>query len=219
MRATPLGPILNYSTTIVPSTFPPSQRPITLFPIANVTHKNKEHAYPIIANGLAAIADRHPDDRILVHTVSFDLTDYLHKNLAPPTRTRCVSYRSAQQRQRAIDTYIYTPRSILLAASLERGIDLPGDDCRAIIVVKVPYPYLGDKQVNARLHSRGGQLWYSVQTARALVQMTGRGMRHVDDQCSSYILDQQFPQFYKRSQVLFPDWWKEALVWNAGRLL
>lgn len=50
--------------------------------------------------------------------------------------------------------------------------------------------------------------------------MTGRGMRSIDDSCDSYILDRQFiSNIWKKNQSLLPNWWKEAVVMNCGRLV
>ena len=96
---------------------------------------------------------------------------------------------------------------------MDRGIDLSYDLCRVVIVGKVPFPNLGDKQVAARLYSdkKHGQLWYAVATVRSLVQMCGRAMRAPDDRCTIYILDSQFERLYKEWKHLFPTWWREAL--------
>lgn len=210
---------MNYSLVTTSSTFPPTSRPIYVHPIAEMTRKNKDAAYPLVSSAIAKVAALHPTDRILVHTVSYDLTKYLQDNLQPDVRHRLVAYHNAIDRGRSLQEYLDKPGSILLASSFDRGVDLPGDDCRAIVVAKVPYPNLGDNQVSARLHQPGGQLWYSVQTVRSLVQMTGRGMRSASDSCSSYILDKQFvTSIYKKNQRLLPKWWSEALVWNAGKL-
>jgi ATP-dependent DNA helicase DinG len=210
---------MNYAFVRSPSTFPAHSRPVYLYPLAEVTRKTTESAYPLLARGINAIAAKHPDDRILIHTVSYDLAKYLSLVTEKSVQQRIVTYSQAIDRQRAIDLYLASPSSILVASSLDRGIDLPADDCRAIVVCKVPYPNLGDKQVSARLHSQGGQTWYNVKTVRSIVQMTGRGMRSEDDSCESYILDKSFiTRIWKRNQNLLPQWWKDALVWDRGML-
>jgi ATP-dependent DNA helicase DinG len=209
-----------WSSVSVPSTFPPERRPIYIHPVAKMSNKEKDHAYPIIADTLCKIIALHNTDKILVHTVSYALNQYLVTHLSEsPHSHRIVTYHSATEKQRAIDEYLYSEAPVLLAPSLDRGIDLPGDDCRCIVVCKIPFPSLGDKQISTRLHSRGGQSWYSVRTIRSLVQMTGRGMRSHDDFCESYILDAQFIEMiWRKSKHLLPEWWKEALVWNRGTL-
>ncbi len=202
-----------------PSSFLPARRPIYIYPIADVTKKNAQVAYPAIAEAVTTILIRHPNSRILVHTVSFELASFLVKSISAPQSLRLISYAKSSDRQRAIDRYMASCNGVLIAASLERGIDLPGDSCRAIVVCKVPFPNLADKQISARLHSPGGQLWYSVKTVRSIVQMTGRGMRSEDDFCESYILDRQFvTNIWRRCKTLLPTWWTEALVWDKGTL-
>lgn len=202
---------MKWSGVVVPSSFAPTRRPIYVHSIAEMTKKNKDVAWPQVAAALAVVIGRHPNDRILVHTVSYDLNRYLVDSLST-FATRLVSYNTTNEKQRAIDRYIYSPGAVLLAPSLDRGIDLPGDDCRVIVVCKIPFPNLGDKQVSARLHSRNGQLWYNVKTVRSLVQMTGRGMRSEDDYCYSYILDGSFmSNIWRRNKQLLPRWWVEAV--------
>lgn len=212
---------MRFSLVRSPSTFDPKRRPIYVFPVARVTHKERESAYPLIAKAVEAVAERHRGQRILVHTVSYDLTRFISEAGTDTVNDRYVSYLSGGDRQTAIAQYLDRPGSILLAASLDRGIDLPGNDCSGIIVAKIPYPNLGDKQVSARLHGKDGQLWYTVQTIRTLVQMTGRGMRSEDDSCESYILDSQFiDSVWRKNKNLLPDWWREALVMQGlGRLI
>jgi Rad3-related DNA helicase len=111
-----------------------------------------------------------------------------------------------------LDKFLSIEDAVLLAPSFERGIDLPEEDCQVIIIAKVPYPYLGDKQISARMRTRGGQTWYAVQTIRSIAQMTGRGMRSAGDWCDTYVLDAQFRRIYKDHKRLFPKWWRESLV-------
>lgn len=196
----------------VPSTFPAANRPIYVADIARVTHKNKEEAYPALALALNHLQDLHPDDNILVHTVSYDMNSYLYDALEG---RRKMTYRRAADRETALAKFVAGNRAVLLAPSFERGVNLPDDACRVVVVAKVPFPYLGDKQVNARYHSRGGSRWYMVQTVRSLVQSTGRGVRHENDYAVSYILDRMFrDSIWKEWRSLLPRWWKDALNWG-----
>jgi Rad3-related DNA helicase len=196
----------------VPSTFPIENRPIYVEPVANVTAKAKETAWPAALKRIKEIAAHH-DERILVHTVSYAYAAFLHEGLGD----RAITYRSAKEREDALTEFLGSPNGILLAPSFERGIDLPYDDCRVIIVAKIPFPYLGDKQVNKRLYSRGGKGWYAMQTVRSLIQMTGRAMRHEDDRAETYIIDSQFmTNIWKKNKHILPEWWKEALVMSGS---
>ena len=207
---------MSYGTVLVPSTFSPDRRPIFLYPIAEMSKKKLEaSAAPVTAAVNKILATR--DGRILIHTVSYDLNKYIEQRLIAVRPV--FTYSSSAAKQRAIDGYLSHSDAVLLAPSLDRGIDLPDDSCRHIVIPKIPFPNLGDKQISQRMYSKGGSLWYAVKTIRTLVQMTGRGFRSEDDYCDSYVLDKQFlTNIWRKSKHLLPEWWKEALVWNAGQL-
>lgn len=199
----------------VPSTFDKDRRPIFLTPVANVTAKEMDAARPKLGAKISQIAKDHPNDRILVHTVSYDLSRWLYLHLRPSFPDRVVTYDSSQDRDSALERYRKRPGSIMLAPSLDRGINLKDDDCRIVIVAKNPWPNKGDKQIKRRLYQptkRDGELWYRCQALRTVIQMTGRGMRSERDWCKTYILDMQFIKLFAESKHLLPEWWREAVL-------
>jgi Rad3-related DNA helicase len=100
---------------------------------------------------------------------------------------------------------------------MDRGVDLPDDLCKCQVIAKVPYPNLGDKQVSARLHNtKDGKLWYAAETARTIVQMCGRGVRHANDECVVYVLDSSFLRWYAQWQLLLPVWFRQAIRIERG---
>lgn len=195
----------------VPMTFPVENRPIVQSPVANMTKKEKDTAWPAMVDGIAKVLERHEGERVLVHAVSYELAAYLAAGLAGCGR-RVVTYRNPREKDAALRTYRSAKGAVLVASSMDRGVDLKDDDCRVVIVAKVPFPYLGDPQVGKRMHLPGGQEWYAVQTVRSVVQMTGRGVRSADDWAVTYVLDGQFTSnLWKRNKRLFPGWWRDAV--------
>lgn len=212
-----------YGFVSVDSNFPPERRPVYVNPRANMTNKTKEDEWPKMVQAVNDILDRHPGERILVHTVSYLWTKFLHDNLRMTLHApRLLSYSSAQDREATLETYKTRPDAVLLAPSLDRGIDLPYELCSVIVITKVPYPNLGDKQINRRFFGTGqaGKNWYITETIRSIVQMTGRGMRHRDDYCTTYILDAQFRSNVWANSIgrtRIPRWWTDALKWPSPR--
>ena len=196
------------------STFPPERRPIYVLARADLSHDTEPAQWPTARECVDEILDRYAGYRVLVHTVSYRRAERLLRESRHASRM--LTYRTAQERSEAIERFRQTPGAVLVAPSLERGVDLPNDACRAIIILKVPYPDYGDRQVRARLKLPGGRGWYLVQTVRSMVQMTGRGMRHKDDWCDSYIVDRQFVELWRRHRDLFPRWWRDA-VWFGDK--
>lgn len=195
----------------VPMTFPVENRIVNVSPVADMSRGGQERgSIPKVVAAIQALLTQHPDDRVLVHSVSYDLTVAIAEGLKGTDRT-VFHYTDAGGRADAIEQYREVPGAVLVAPSLDRGVDFKDDDCRVVVVAKVPYPHLGDPQIAARLHADGGQEWYTVKTVRTLVQMTGRGVRSADDHATSYILDSQFLRLWRQSKHLFPGWWRDAV--------
>lgn len=196
----------------MPSSFPVETRPIYSVPVASVTRTNEARAVVALTGALRKILDRHPQDRILIHTVSYRLTGLLKERFAD---ARCLWYQDAAQRVDIINRYLKTPGAVLIAPAMERGLDLPDDACRCVVVCKMPWANLGDRQVAARLKwTPGGQAWYSLQALRTVIQATGRGVRHDQDHCVTYLLDEEFLRLANRYWTSLPEWWRDALVMN-----
>lgn len=211
---------LTYATVKVPMTFPVHHRRIVASNVGKMSQKELDATFPKMVDSLLAICSRHPDDNILVHTHSYKLNGMLADALQTATILRpVITYRRSQDRDMALTKFRSNPRSVLLAPSMDRGIDLAGDSCRVVVISKVPYPYLGDSQVSARLHLPGGQTWYNVQTVRTIVQMTGRAVRSKNDYATTYILDGSFMKFWSKGKSLLPDWWRESVTVVSPRQL
>jgi Rad3-related DNA helicase len=202
---------LSWGVVRVPMTFDVDNRVIHAAGVANMVNREKETEWPKMVVAVRNVLRLHPDERVLVHTVSYQLAEYLREQLTGTGRL-LVTYSNTAAKNQAVARFRATPNSVMLAPSLDRGVDFKDDDCRVVVVAKVPFPNLGDTQVSARLHAPGGKMWYAVQTVRSLVQMTGRGVRSETDWCVTYILDRQFTSnVWKNNRKLFPTWWREAV--------
>lgn len=214
---------LPWSLVQVDSQFPVERRPVHVVPRAAMSHRREAEEAPKMVEAVCEVVSARPGVRILVHAVSYRLSERLVEELRTrfPGR-RVFSYTRARDREAVLQEFKVTPGAVLVAPSMDRGVDLPDDLCRVIVVAKVPFPNVGDKQVAAKLYGRGavGRTWFEVQTVRTLVQMTGRGMRHRDDWVESFILDANFSNIvWRKARHLVPKWWADALRWHpTGRV-
>jgi ATP-dependent DNA helicase DinG len=189
----------------LPMTFPKESRPIYYWPAAAVTRQSLADALPKLVERLDYLLDRYPG-RALVHTHTYDIARYVSANSRHGERI--VTYEPGH-RDEALSFFKALEGGVLVAPSLERGVSLDDDLARLCVVLKVPYPNLGDRQVAARF--RDGA-WYRVQTVRALIQMAGRVVRSESDWGHTWILDAEFGRLWQRAWHLFPEWWREAVV-------
>ena len=193
----------------LPCLFPVDNRRVKYQPVTEMKRDNREQAWPKMTEAIGKILKAHPNEKGIVHTVSYQFARYLIENLRDK---RLLSHESGDRDSTVRFFHDAKDPLVLVSPSINRGVDFRDDAARFNIVAKVPYPYLGDAQIQARVNMPGGWQWYSYKTVSTLVQSTGRTTRADDDWSVSYILDSEFDRLYKQQNALFPGWWKEALV-------
>lgn len=194
-----------------PSSFPVENRPIFYHPSASLTNKTPEER-PKAIRYLDRILDKYPDVKTLVHTVSYDLANQVMEE--SKHSDKMITYVNAVERSEILQLFTESdPGTVLVAPSMERGVDLKEDLARVVVVMKMPFLSLGDKQVAQRLYlgKKAGQRWYNVQTIRTLIQSSGRAVRSSEDWAHIYIIDAQFGRLYSQNKNIFPKYWIEAV--------
>lgn len=205
------------------SEIPPANRPIYFWPRGNMSFKTKDQDTPKILNAISEIREQF-SGRMLVHTVSYELSRNLFSFLARMGYD-VFTYAYAHEREGALKNLDAHPDGILLAPSMERGIDRKGDQGRLNVIPKVPYPNMKDRVVSRRMFQptpREGELWYKLQTIRNIIQAYGRTnrgkMSQFDpiqnptgfDWSRTFILDESFKRLWAEVRAMVPDWFKAA---------
>jgi Rad3-related DNA helicase len=204
----------SWAALSLPSPIPPERRPVRYVPVASLSHENASASWPRALAALDETIALHPHERGVVHTQSYRLARYVLERSRH--RHRLVGHSSAAERRQALEGHGARREAVLVSPSMQRGVDFAGDRARFAVVLKMPFPNLGDPWVAARLASPGGQEWYARETVRALVQACGRVCRGPDDYGITYILDSQFGRFLRRYRRLFPSWFLAALSDQDG---
>ena len=199
-----------YNYRALPSPFPKDNRPVYFEPCADIVTKQLDTALPLLAKAVQRIMNNHPGERILIHTVSYKVRNFLLNKIQSD---RFITH-SAVDRAVVLEKFKTSDKPyVLLSPSMDRGVDLPDVACRVVIIAKVPYGDLGDAQVNKRVHaSKDGENWYMHKTVSKIIQMSGRAVRSSSDHAITYILDRQFEKIYSKHKRLFPEWFTEALI-------
>jgi len=99
----------------------------------------------------------------------------------------------------------------VLISTVGTGIDLPGKECEALCIPKVPWPGMQDPWTAARLKQDDGWPWMAAQTAQEITQMTGRVIRNVSDKATIDVMDASFVDFLHKNHGIVPEWFKEAI--------
>ena len=195
----------------VDSPFPPEKRPIILDLVGKMSKNRIKKTAPKTIHIINKILRKHNDEKGLIHSHSYKCSRFITQNIP---NARLISHTSAN-RQRVLDYFEKdSDPLVLVSPSMSEGVDLPYDKCRFQIIYKVPFPYLGDKQINLR--QKRDKRWYAYKTVMTIMQAYGRGMRAEDDYCTTYVLDKDILMLFKSPlyRSLIPDFFKEAIVEN-----
>lgn len=200
----------------VDSPFSVEKRPIELNLAGKMSKNRVKQSAPKSIEIMQKILKRHEGEKGLIHTHSYKCQQYIINNLY---NNRLIAH-GTNNRERVLQFFEEDENPLVLVSpSMSEGVDLPYDKCRFQIIYKIPFPYLGDKQINMRM--KKDQRWYAYKTAMTLVQTYGRGMRADDDSCVTYILDSDIQMLLKSPlyKSLIPDFFKEAIVINDDKII
>lgn len=190
--------------------FPIENRPIFYKPVCNLTRKTMQMELPILRDEIEATLEKYPAGKVLIHTVSYPVRNYLMENL--DFHGRLMTHESNTREQALAEFKDSKEPRVMLSPSFDRGVDLPtADNCQAVIVCKIPYLDMSDPQVKRKMEMPGGQTWYFLKACQTLVQMTGRSVRSTNQVCHTYIFDKQFSRLRHEMRSTLPAWWLNAI--------
>jgi Rad3-related DNA helicase len=193
----------------VPSTFSKEIRPIFLTRSGNLGKNDLDNSLPKIVTDVEKILEFHDKERGLIHAHTYKIANYIKENINEKYKNRILIHESST-REETLKTFISsTEPKVLITPSMTEGIDLKDDLARFVVIVKLPFLFLGDKQIKKRMEL--DPEWYRWKTALTLVQAAGRGVRHDKDFCTIYIMDSQFGFFLKNNEKFFPKYFIDAI--------
>ena len=190
----------------IPSPFPTDNRPIIQVGLGSMSAKMIEQTLPKMAQGVQQILDNHPNEKGIIHCHTFRIAKYLKSNI----KSKRLRIHGSNNREKVLEKHkkSKTP-TVLLSPSMTEGVDLKDDCSRFQILCKVPYPYLGDKLIRKKM--KKWTWWYSLMTAKTIMQSVGRSIRSKEDYAVTYILDGDWDVFYNKNRKYFSSEFKECL--------
>ncbi len=171
----------------------PENRVVKYYPVADGQRKCPE----TLAKRILEIYESEGKGNTLVHA-TYDMA----KKLAPLIPDAITHTKATKLK--AINRF-RVEGGILIASGCAEGIDLPDDLCRVVIIPNLLYPNLGDDMVRKRRALKGGIFRYNLDTIMTTIQQLGRGTRHAEDRCKSYVLDPQFSMLYQQTYEHLPN--------------
>ena len=129
----------------------------------------------------------------LMLTPSFAVGELLSKKL--PKGTKLFLHKPGEKVDSIISQFKkHKGAALLVSPSIYEGLDFADDDSRYQIIVKAPYPSLGEKRMKY-IADRYPEI-YRIMTLKKIVQGIGRSCRNKDDWCITFLLDANAQQLF-----------------------
>lgn len=135
----------------------------------------------------------HKNDKGIIHSGNKRISSYLKMKLNNPRLL--VNVGSLNNRE-IYEMHLKSKQpTVLVSSSMSEGVDLKDDLSRFQIIVKLPFESLADVRVKELTKARPN--WYQCEMMKKLIQQCGRSTRSSNDTCKTYVLDDNFIQYYK----------------------
>jgi len=174
--------------------FPPENKPL-LFLGTSALNYNSLKDPDIIDNmkdTIKKIVGFHKDQKGLIISPSF----YLGSQMVYGLRgTKVFEHKSGVNLSDLILSFkSYKGSAVLVSPSIWEGLDFSGDDSRFQVILKSPYPALGDKRLKHIADNYPSI--YQEMTLLKILQGIGRSIRTPEDSATTYFLDPSSKKLY-----------------------
>jgi Rad3-related DNA helicase len=186
--------------------------PIHFYPQYRMSMNKRDENFNWMKKKVEEILASHPDECGIIHSGSYENAAKIYAQLEQNKRSRIITYTNSQEKTSALIEFADSKNSVLIGPSLLEGLDLFEDKSRFQIFLKVPFPSLGDKFVNAKMNY--APAWYDWKTCIAILQGIGRSVRSKDDWAVTYFLDGCLADLFKRRRSSFPLEFQKRIVIN-----
>jgi ATP-dependent DNA helicase DinG len=192
----------------VPSTFPAENRPIIDTTVGPLSAQNLPVNMPKAIRAVEEILRKEPGN-VAIHCHSYQHQRTLFEGMSNEFKPRLIIH-SRKDREAKLKEWKQSRGKVFLSVAFSEGQDWKYDVCDAQILLKVPFPDLGDRRVRRRLEV-AGMRWYDNDAMLEVIQAYGRAMRAEDDRARFYVVDGSFNRLVRSCATITPDWFKEAL--------
>lgn len=198
-------PRKDFATLQLPPFFENKKGSFSYIPIRRNNARISNAAFGAIVMQVIAIIKSHDDKKGIIHCVNYRQRSDIVAVLESVGNT-VFSHESASDKAESLDEFMdHDGQAVFVSPSSTEGLDLPGELCRYVIFTKVPWLSLGDDWVKERMKD---DTWYARQALIATVQGSGRGIRHEEDYCHVYYLDDNFDRIID----IMPAWHVDQLM-------
>lgn len=195
------------------SPFSPESRTVTFHDVRRLSYRSSREDYAAVYAKARQIAAMYEDQKGLILTTTRRHCDDVAGAIGD--RVRVAYERDGMGRDAVLKRHAEDGGpSVLASPSLWYGVDLKGDLSRFQIIVKAPYPSMGDKRTRAKADR--DPLWYQYTALVKLLQGFGRSVRGEDDYAETHVLDEGAKALLHKMRRFVPRAYHDVLGWEDG---
>jgi ATP-dependent DNA helicase DinG len=194
-----------------PMPFPEENRLIhTSSMVGSMSGDDEDRNWRACMDKLREIHSHHEGEKGLVHTNSYARAERVQDSLG---EADVMVQPRDKETEEVIKLWQEAEQDILVSPTMVEGVDLYEDRCRWQVLLKTPYPYVGDSRVSYLLNERKDWTWYMESASMDIQQSVGRAVRGPEDSEASsyYVLDTGFDKVIKQ-RTNPPGWFMEAIT-------
>lgn len=195
--------VVKFIDTVSP--IPKERRKIIPLNVANMSTKHQDANMDLVVQKIKEIADRYKGENGLVHA-PYSLALKLKEKLKDDPR---FIFHNQLDKQSKLAEFKESRGKVLIGSGMYAGLDLKYELARFQIITKIPFPNLMDS--SNRWLANNDREYYAWQTAKNVLQASGRVCRAEDDEGFTFIVDSSFKMWYDVCEPLLPQWFKESL--------
>lgn len=158
-----------------------------------------------LANQCNMIVDAHAgqEEKGLILVPSFKVAEQMAQGIKSRRARVFLHDRRTPLHNLLYDFKKCTKPAVLISPSIYEGLDFAGDDSRYQIILKAPYPSLGEKRMK-HIADKYGDI-YRLMTLKKVIQGIGRSVRSEDDWAVTYVLDANVKKLFNSDLNVWED--------------
>lgn len=199
--------INDFSYIEIPSIIPSRNRPIVKMYAGSMARSSIDSTMPNMIATIKMLAEKHKDEKGLINTYTYSIANRLQKALGSDSR---FLFHDQNNKEKVFERFKKNKTNKILVSPVAfEGIDLLYDAARFHLIVKDPFPNIGDKQLSTRDSIDYGYIFRD--RCRILSQAYGRCVRAPSDYAVTYLLDSRIESLLGPS-TLVTSYFLEGLV-------
>jgi len=199
-------PPYNYYT--VPSPFDPNRWPVHVRPVVSLNARSTDEEWGAMSEKVHEYVHNFHQTKGVIHVTAKIQVEKVCAALCVDCRSRVLRPSHDETRAETLTRFREGPAGLwLIHYSVGEGESFDDEGARIQLIVKTPYPDLGDKLTRLRSEdSSVGRKMYAGMTLAKVGQIAGRVMRHDKDYGETVILDGSFNRLWSWHKQLAPAW-------------